>query len=326
MVYFNMSIYPQFPDNIYDIIIIGGGPAGLTAGLYASRASMKTLLIEKMGCGGNAALTDWIENYPSMPDGISGFELAQKMEQQTRKFGTEIVYEKFIEVKNNGAYKIVKTTEKEYNAIAVIIATGAEYKSLGVLGENEFRGKGVSYCATCDGAFFKDKDVVVVGGGNSAFQEAIFLTRFAKTVTIVHRRDTFRATSILQERAKADPKIRFIVNSIVERIEGNGKVERIILKDSITNQPNVLHADGIFVFVGFAPATEFIKGVIDLDDTGNIITDVTMNTSSNGIFACGDARKKTLRQVVTAAGDGAIAAHSAQEYVEQIKNQNLAVQ
>ena len=313
------------PDNIYDIIIIGGGPAGLTAGLYASRARMKTLLIEKMGCGGNAALTDWIENYPSMPDGISGFDLAQKMEQQTRKFGTEIVYEKFIEVKNNGAYKIVKTTEKEYNAIAVIIATGAEYKSLGVPGEDSFRGKGVSYCATCDGAFFKEKDVVVVGGGNSAFQEAIFLTRFAKTVTIVHRRDTFRASPVLQERAKADPKIRFVVNSIVERIEGNGKVERIILKDSITDQVSVIHADGIFVFVGFAPATEFIKGIIDLDDIGNIITDVAMNTSTNGIFACGDARKKTLRQVVTAAGDGAIAAHSAQEYVEHIKNQNLAV-
>jgi len=320
-----MPISPHLPENIYDIIIIGGGPAGLTAGIYASRARMKTLLIEKMGCGGNAALTDWIENYPSMPDGISGFDLAQKMEQQARKFGTEIVYEEFIEVKDSGIFKIVKTTEKEYNAIAIIIATGAEYKSLGVPGEEEFRGKGVSYCATCDGAFFKDKDVIVAGGGNSAFQEAIFLTRFAKTVTIVHRRDTFRAMPILQERAKADAKIKFVINSIIERIEGSEKVERIVLKNTITGQNSVLNADGIFVFIGFAPATEYLKGVIELDTIGHIISDSTMNTSSNGIFACGDARKKTLRQVITAASDGAIAAHSAQEYVEQIKNQNLAV-
>lgn len=316
-----MTIASQTQENIYDIIIIGGGPAGLTAGLYASRARMKTLLIEKMGCGGNAALTDWIENYPSMPDGISGFDLAQKMEQQARKFGTEIVYEEFIEVNDSGNIKVVKTTEKEYKTIAIIIATGAEYKSLGVPGEDEFRGKGVSYCATCDGAFFKDKEVVVAGGGNSAFQEAIFLTRFAKTVTIVHRRDTFRATPILQERAKADPKIKFVVNSIIEKIEGNEKVERVVLKDAITGQISVLNADGIFVFIGFAPATEFVKGVIDLDQTGHILSDSAMSTSSNGIFACGDARKKTLRQVITAASDGAIAAHSAQEYVEHIKNQ-----
>jgi thioredoxin reductase (NADPH) len=306
----------------YDIIIIGGGPAGLTAGLYASRSRMRTLLIEKMGCGGQAVITDWLENYPGFPDGIAGFELAGKMEEQARKFGLALEFDEVCELvlpANQDDDKIIRTTGGEYRASAVIVASGASHKMLNVPGEVPLRGKGVSYCATCDGPFSKDKDVAVIGGGNSAVQEAVYLTRFASTVTLIHRRDRLRATHILQERAKANNKIRFVWNSVVTEIKGADRVDSVCVRNLIDNSASDIAVNGVFVFVGLEPHSGFARGKLDLDAGGYISTDDTMHTSARGVFACGDVRKKLLRQVVTAAGEGATAAFAAQEYIEEVR-------
>lgn len=307
--------------NTYEIIIIGGGPSGLTAGLYASRAGIKTLLIEKMGCGGQSLITDWIENYPGFPDGISGIELAEKIEKQARKFNLEIAFEQVTQLKDieREKDKIVLTAEKEYKTSAIIISTGVNHKTLNIPGEQQFRGKGVSYCATCDGPFFGEKDVFVVGGGNSAVQEAVYLTRFAKSVTIVHRRDRLRAVKILQDKAKANPKIKFMLSSVVEKISGTDKVEKIEVKNLITGKEETVLCGGLFVFAGIEPNTVFIGKQIELDEQGYVVVGSDMKTSVPGIFACGDVTRKLLRQVVTAVGEGALAAFSAQEYVEELK-------
>jgi len=304
----------------YDVIIVGGGPAGLTAAIYCSRSKLDTLLIEKMGCGGQAAIADWIENYPGFPEGISGFDLTQKMEEQAKKFGAQFVFEEVSELtplKDNTIS--VKTTENEYSSTAVIIASGAAHKRLDIPGENEFSGKGVSYCATCDGPFFKNKDVAVVGGGNSAIQEAVYLTRFASSVNVVHRRGVLRATKILQERAFANEKVKFSWNSIPVSINGGGQVESLTVKDKDSGKESVIPVKGVFIFAGLIPNTAFCMQVLKIDDFGYLLTDDMMATSVPGIFACGDSRKKLLRQVVTAAGDGAAAAFSAQEYIDEIK-------
>jgi thioredoxin reductase (NADPH) len=303
-------------DTQYDIIIIGGGPAGLTAGLYASRSNMRTLLLEKMGCGGQSAITDWIENYPGFPEGISGFELSSKIEEQARKFGLTITLEEVSSITVNGTEKTVKTSGGEYRAGAVIIASGANHKMLQVPGEEELRGKGVSYCATCDGPFFRNKDVIVAGGGNSAVQEAIFLTKFARNVTLVHRRDRLRAAAVLQERAKNNPKIHFQWNAVIEKIAGTEQVEGVVLRNMVTNEVSQLSANGVFVFVGLTPNSSYLCGLVAMDEAGYVITDDTMSTNVPGVFACGDIRKKLLRQVITAAGEGATAAFAAEEYVE----------
>lgn len=303
----------------YDVIIIGGGPAGLTAALYASRARLKTLLLESYFVPGQAVITDCIENYPGFPDGINGFELIEKFKKQVQKFGAEIKMGdvKRIEKHKNGWR--VDVEGKTHNSLSLLVASGARPKKLGVPGEERLQGRGVSYCATCDGALYKDKDVVLVGGGDTAIQEALFLTRFAKKVSVIHRRKRLRATRILQERALANKVIEFIWESRIIEIMGKDKVGGVKVKNINTEKETEVSCDGVFIFAGYSPNTDFIKGLLKSDKDGYILTDDDMNTSKKGIFACGDCRKKLLRQVVTACGDGATAAFSAQQYVEELK-------
>lgn len=304
---------------MYDVIIIGGGPSGMASAIYASRARLKTLLVEKAGCGGQIAITDHLENYPGFEDGINGFELAMKMEKQARTFGSEIVYGEIVSIQvKESIKKVILSDKKEYLTKTIIIASGANFKKLGCQGEEEFIGKGVSYCATCDGPFFRNKEIAVVGGGDSALQEALYLTKFATKVNLIHRRNEFRAAKIIQEKVFAESKINIIFDSVVEKISGNLSVEQIILKNVKNNISSQLAVNGIFVFIGWLPNTRFLADTqITLNENGYIVTDDNMNTSIEGVFACGDVRQKILRQVVTAAGDGAIAAISAQHYLEK---------
>lgn len=302
---------------IYDTIIIGGGPAGLTSAIYSSRARLATLIIEKAGCGGQIAITDFLENYPGFETGINGFELTSKMEQQARHFGTEIVYGEVLSIETKETLKKVILADKTYITKTIIIASGSNFKKLGIKGEAEFIGKGVSYCATCDGPFFKNKEVAVIGGGDSALQEALFLTKFVNKVFLIHRRDKFRATQILQERVSSEPKIEVVLDCIVEEIAGNNIIEKVKIKNVKSGMLKEIAVNGVFVFIGWIPNTKFLtQNKITLDENGYIITDDQMKTSLYGIFACGDVRKKILRQVVTATGDGATASISAQNYIE----------
>jgi len=303
--------------NTYEMIILGGGPAGLTAGLYASRARLNTLLIENGLFGGQMTTTETIDNYPGFPEGVTGEELSRLMEEQAKRFGMETVNEEVVEVKLEGAQKLVRTTESSYTCKALIICTGTEYRKLGVPGEKEFAGKGVSYCATCDGAFFKDSQIVVVGGGDSALTEALFLTKFVKELTIIHRRDALRGTKIYQEKAMANPKIKFLWNSVVQEIKGDDVVRAVVVKNVKTGQVKEFPTDGAFLFVGLLPRTQFLKGLVQLDEAGYIITNDHCETSVKGIFAAGDCRKKLLRQIATSVGDGATAAFAAEKYLEE---------
>ncbi len=302
---------------IYDVIIIGGGPAGLSAAVYSSRSRLKTLLIEKAGCGGQIAITDELENYPGFDEGINGFDIAVKMEKQARKFGTEIVYGEVLSLDMQDKLKKVILSDQIYMTKTVIIASGAKFKKLNIKGEAEFMGRGVSYCATCDGPFFRNKEIAVIGGGNSALQEALYLTRFAGKVNLIHRRDEFRAVKILQERVLKDPKINVILSATVEEIEGSESIEKIRIKNIKNGQTNELSVSGVFIFVGWTPNTKFLtESKIVLNEDGYNLTNDEMQTSIPGVFACGDIRKKLLRQVVTAAGDGATASVAAQHYIE----------
>ncbi len=305
--------------NTYEVIIIGGGPAGLTAGLYASRARLRTLLIENALFGGQMTTTETIDNYPGFPEGVTGEELSRLMEEQAKRFGMETVTEEVLEVKLEGDTKRVQTSESSYLCEALIICTGTEYRKLGVPGETEFTGKGVSYCATCDGAFFKDSRIIVVGGGDSALTEALFLTKFVKDLTIIHRRDALRATKIYQEKAMANPKIKFLWNSVVQEIKGDTVVRAVVVKNVKTGEITEFETEGAFLFVGLLPRTQFLTGLVQMDEAGYIITDESCGTSVKGIFAAGDCRKKLLRQVATSVGDGATAAFAAEKYLEESK-------
>jgi thioredoxin reductase (NADPH) len=302
--------------NTYEVIIIGGGPAGLTAGLYTARSRFSTLLIESALFGGQMTTTDLIENYPGFPEGITGAELSRLMEEQAKRFEVKMVTQEVAEVGLQGDMKVVKTYESNYICEALIICTGTEYRKLGVPGENEFTGKGVSFCSTCDAAFFKDCQIVVVGGGDSALTEAIYLTKFAKEVTIIHRRDALRATKIYQERACANPKIKFLWNSVIQEIKGDKTVHSVLVKNVKTNEVKELETEGVFLFVGLLPRTQFLKGLVKTDEGGYIVTDEKCETSVKGIFAAGDCRKQLLRQIATSVGDGATAAFAVEKYLE----------
>jgi thioredoxin reductase (NADPH) len=301
---------------IYDVVIIGGGPAGLTAALYTSRSRLKTLLIENGLFGGQMTTTELIENYPGFPQGVPGDELSRLMKEQAMRFGLEVVLENVVGVSLEGDKKIVKTEEGSYLCQALIICTGTEYRKLGVPGEKKFAGKGVSYCATCDGAFFRDNQIVVVGGGDSALTEALYLTKFVKEVTIVHRRDAFRGTKIYQERVFANPKVKVLWNSVIEEIKGDSIVKSIRVRNVKTQKVTDHPIEGVFLFVGLIPRTQFLGGLVQMDEEGYILTDGNCETSVKGIFAAGDCRKKLVRQVATAVGDGATAACTTEKYLE----------
>jgi thioredoxin reductase (NADPH) len=307
---------------LFDLVIIGGGPAGLTAGIYGARAGLSTLILEKLSPGGQAVTTDILENYPGFVEPIGGFELIDRMVGQATKFGVEIRMGEVtgIEAPADQEHKIIHLGDETISAIGVIIATGAYHKHLGVPGEDHFWGKGVSCCATCDGMFYKGKRVVVVGGGDTAIKESLFLTKFASEITIIHRRDRLRATKVLQDKILSMPdKVKFEWKSFVKEVMGENKVSGVKLGYVDSNEEKILECDGVFIFVGFIPGTDFVKGFVEMDERGYILTDDNMKTSVPGVFACGDARKKLLRQIITACGEGATAAFAAEQYIENIK-------
>ncbi|CDA75495.1 thioredoxin-disulfide reductase [Negativibacillus massiliensis] len=310
-------------DKVYDIIVLGAGPAGLAAASYAGRARMDTLLIEGTKDGGQIVITNEIENYPGSLEEESGPSLIARMTKQVEKFGADRVTDTIVDVELEGKVKHLKGNHGDYYAKAVVIATGASPRPIGCPGEKEFTGKGVSYCATCDANFFEDFEVYVVGGGDSAVEEAMYLTKFARKVTLIHRRDELRAAKSIQEKAFANPKMAFMWNTTIEEIKGDGVVTSMIVKDTKTGETREIEADeedgtfGIFVFVGFDPKSQLFEGKLEMENR-YIVTDKYMHTSVPGVFAAGDVIVKHLRQVVTACGDGAVAATEAQHYVENL--------
>lgn len=305
-------------EKIFDVIIAGAGPAGMTAAVYTSRGSLSTLMLERGMPGGQMANTEDIENYPGF-DHILGPDLSTKMYEHAKKFGAEYAYGDIKEIIDEGAYKIVKAGDKEYKARAVIVATGAEYKKLGAPGEQELAGRGVSYCAVCDGAFFKGKELVVVGGGDSAVEEAVYLTRFASKVTVIHRRDELRAQKILQERAFSNEKVNFIWNHVVKEFnEENGKLGSVTIENTETGEQKDFKTDGAFIYIGLLPLNASVLNLGITNDEGYIVTNEEMETAVPGIYAAGDIREKTLRQIVTATGDGSLAAQNVQHYIESL--------
>lgn len=305
-------------EKIYDVIIIGAGPAGMTAAVYTSRANLSTLMLERGIPGGQMANTEDVENYPGY-ESILGPDLSNKMFEHAKKFGAEYAYGDVKEVIDGKEYKTIVAGKKEYKARAIIVASGAEYKKIGVPGEKELGGRGVSYCAVCDGAFFKGKELVVIGGGDSAVEEGVYLTRFASKVTIVHRRDTLRAQKILQDRAFQNEKVDFIWNHNIKEInDTNGKVGSVTLVDVNSGEEQEVKTDGVFVYIGMLPLSKPFVELGITNENGYVETNERMETKVPGIFAAGDVREKMLRQIVTATGDGSIAAQSAQHYVEEL--------
>ena len=302
----------------YQLLIVGGGPAGLTAGLYAARARLDTLLLDRLMPGGQIVNAELVENYPGFPEGISGAELASLMEQQAKKYGLEIAMSEVEGVDLVGEEKIVNTSDGQYRARALIIAGGSEYSKLGIPGEEELRGRGVSYCATCDGAFFRDQVIAVVGGGNVAINDALFLTKFATRVIVIHRRNELRATKILQERAFVQPKIEFLWDTVVTSIGGDSQVNELQLKNVKTGVESGLEVSGVFIAVGLRPNTGYLEGALALSPEKAILVNSRMETDVPGVFAAGDIRAGSPRQVSAAVGDGAIAAISAENYLSGI--------
>ncbi|MDD5252887.1 MAG: thioredoxin-disulfide reductase [Candidatus Omnitrophota bacterium] len=302
----------------HDLIIIGAGPAGLTAALYAGRSRLNTLMIEKMAPGGRILMSESIENYPGFPGGVTTVELIDRMEKQVRELGVKFESDEVLDL--DCLKKTVITSSATFAAKALIIASGAHPRKLNIPGEKEFTGRGVSYCATCDAPFYKGKNVVLVGGGNAVAEEAIYLSRFASSVSVIHRRQDLRASAILQEKMQQDKKINFILSSLVTEIKGTKKVEAIKIKDLLTGKEDDFCCDGVFIYIGYEPETVFLKGKIQMDEAGFIIADDSMSTSVEGVFACGDCRKKSLYQVINACGDGAVAADSAYKFIANRSN------
>ena len=302
----------------HDVVIIGAGPAGLTAALYCSRAGLSTVVIEKVAPGGQAATTAQVDNYPGFPGGIMGPELTQRMEEQARSFGAEFLMAGTESIQGKAGAFIVTAGDERLTAKAVILASGARERPLGVPGEREFRGRGVSYCATCDAAFFRDQAVAVVGGGDAAVEEAVYLTKFASKVSLIHRRDALRASKALQNRALDHPKMAFLWDTVVASIDGGQRLEQLQLENVKTGEKTTLPVRGVFIYVGYLPNTEFVRDLLDTDEAGYILTKEDMSTSVPGIFAAGDVRTKYLRQVVTAAGDGAVAAVAVERFLDHL--------
>lgn len=301
--------------HIYDMVIIGGGPGGYTAALYAARAGLDTLVLEKLSAGGQMALTTQIDNYPGFEEGIDGFALGEKMQQQAERFGAETELAEVTSVQLNGDMKIIETSEGPFYGKTVVFSTGANPRELGVPKEKELVGRGINYCAACDGMFYKGKTVVVVGGGNTAAADAMVLSRIAQKVIIVHRRDTLRATKIYHDPLLNTPNVEFCWNSTVTELLHDSKVNGVKIKDVNSGEESIIHCDGVFVSIGRSPATQLVKDQLNLDPSGYIAADESTRTSLPGVFAVGDVRTKALRQVVTAVADGAMAAHFAEEYL-----------
>ncbi len=302
---------------MYDVIIVGAGPAGLTAGIYAARGGLKTAIVELAMPGGQAASTENIENYPGFPNGINGYELMNLFHNQALTFGVEFIFEEVQTLDVKDTVKKIHTSSQVIEARCIIIAAGSKPRLLGVPGEASFLGSGVSYCATCDGAFFKNKSVVVVGGGDAAIEEGAYLTKFAKEVTIVHRRKGFRASQIALNRANDNPKIRFELNAVVEEILGSNHVEGVRILDVLSGTTREIPADGVFIYVGTDPNAQFMHGEIETDDRGYILTNHLLETNIKGVYAAGDIRNTPLRQVATAVGDGALAAVEVEKYLSE---------
>lgn len=305
--------------DVYDVLIIGGGPGGLTAGIYASRAQLKVAMIEKLMPGGQVAGTDFVENYPGFDEGVSGFDLVQKIEKQAKRFGLEILSGTVESFDFNSNPKKVVASGVEYWAKSIIIATGTEPRLMNVPGEKEFKGRGVSYCATCDGPFFKDKDIVVVGGGSSGVQESLYLTRFVNSIELFEYMDHLNAERILQKRVADEDKININLNHQVVSINGEQTVNSVTVKNRKTGEERTVNASGVFIWIGVNPNSGFLKGKVDLNEWGYIITDEHMRTSVPGVYAIGDVRDTPVRQITTAVGDGTVAAVSALEYVESLE-------
>ena len=307
-------------DSHYDCLIIGGGPGGLTAGIYAARAGMKILLLERTSVGGQILVTDFIENYPGFPKGLSGWDLVEAMKSQAEHFGVPIENQEVVSVDFSGPVKKVHLPDKVLTATSVILATGASPRKLGVPGEQQFIGKGISTCATCDAPFYRGKVVAAVGGGDTAVQESLYLTKFVDKVYLIHRRNQLRATKILQDRALANEKIEILWDTVVTKVDGLFGLDKVIVENVKTGAKRELAVEGCFMWVGILPNTGFLGNAVDVDESGFIITDAHMQTSVPGVFAAGDVRNTPLRQVATAVGDAAIAAVSAEHYVEQVKS------
>ena len=315
---FVLPSHPSGQPDTFDVAIVGAGPGGMTAAIYCSRARLATVLLERNTAGGIMAITERIENYPGFPEGITGFELSEKMKQQAAQFGAdlrEITTVAALDRQADGSWVVV-TDEERVAARAVILSPGVEARKLGVPGEAEFMGRGVSYCATCDGALYRDKEVVVIGGGDSAVEEGMFLAKFASTVHVIHRRDELRAQKIAQERAFANPRMHFIWNSQVRRIVGDTKVEAVDYQNVIDKSVTTLPVSGVFFYVGQLPNTTLLQGVVDLDENGYILTDDHLRTSQPGVFACGDARAGLIKQIANAVGEGALAAIQVEKYLD----------
>lgn len=304
-------------NNIYDMIVVGGGPGGYTAAMYAARAGLKTLVLEKLSAGGQMALTSQVDNYPGFPEGVDGFELGERMQQGAERFGAETELAEVFSMDLGAAPKVLETSEGTFYSKTVVLATGASPRELGIPGERELTGRGVNYCAHCDGMFYKGKTVVVAGGGNTAVADALLLSRIAKKVYLVHRRDSLRATKIYHDPLLQSPNVVFLPNSAVAKLLHGEKLTGVVLRDTITGKERELACDGLFVSIGRKPATDFVRGQLALDDGGYVIAGETTETNLPGVFAVGDLRTKVLRQIVTAVADGAMAAHMAEQFLSQ---------